>query len=276
MNFDIASGTVIGRYHLHKNMNNQDALVVLKSEDKIVAVVCDGCGSGEKSEVGANLGASIIAKELFELEDAPFTMDDLDRRLGDVRVRVVKMLSDICNNMSEGLYLGINEYFLFTCVIVVMNSSYTYIASIGDGIIALNGDVKNLGPFEGNAPPYIGYGAIKKYLTDEVGPEYYTFQIHEVVNTESVQSILIGTDGVEDLINAENESLPGKKELVGPISQFWTNESYFRNEAALERRLNMINKTDTRLSKERTALTIKHGYLQDDTTMIVIRRNEGK
>jgi len=176
--------------------------------------------------------------------------------------------------MAEGVYLGVSEYFLFTCVAVVINQSYTYIAAIGDGIVALNDNVRNLGPFEGNAPPYIGYGAIKKQLADRVGPEHYTFQIHELVNTEAVQNVLIGTDGVEDLIRAEDKNIPGKKDLVGPLSQFWTNRNYFKNEVALERRLNMVNKTSIKLDRERAAITTEQGYLQDDTTMIVIRRKK--
>ena len=63
--FEIAVGTVIGRDHRVSGKNNQDAFCCLMADHLIVAVVCDGCGSSPHSEVGAKIGAKIIAAEIL-------------------------------------------------------------------------------------------------------------------------------------------------------------------------------------------------------------------
>jgi len=56
--FFVAAGTIIGREHVRLGKNNQDKVIVSVRDDSIVAVVTDGCGSGNSSEVGAALIAT--------------------------------------------------------------------------------------------------------------------------------------------------------------------------------------------------------------------------
>jgi len=51
--FEYASGSIIGRNHVLAGKNNQDAYHISVNERFIAVVVCDGCGSGKHSEVGA-------------------------------------------------------------------------------------------------------------------------------------------------------------------------------------------------------------------------------
>ncbi|MFN7131809.1 MAG: protein phosphatase 2C domain-containing protein, partial [Myxococcales bacterium] len=60
----IAAGSVIGRLHANAGRNNQDAFDVSVGPEVAVAVVCDGCGSGARSEVGAVLGARLLTAAL--------------------------------------------------------------------------------------------------------------------------------------------------------------------------------------------------------------------
>lgn len=62
--FETAAESVIGQYHLRISFNNQDNYIINEHPDHIVALVCDGCGSGVTSEVGSTLGSSMVSWEL--------------------------------------------------------------------------------------------------------------------------------------------------------------------------------------------------------------------
>ncbi len=62
--FEIAGGSVSGRSHVLAGKGNQDAYYWAGQETSLVAVVCDGCGSGASSEVGAELGARLLVAEV--------------------------------------------------------------------------------------------------------------------------------------------------------------------------------------------------------------------
>lgn len=55
---------VTGARHLRTARNGQDAVAVWIGEAQGAVVVCDGCGSGGSSEVGARLGAQLVVAVL--------------------------------------------------------------------------------------------------------------------------------------------------------------------------------------------------------------------
>ena len=59
--FQVAGGSVTGRAHAVLGRGNQDAFAWVDDDGVLVAVVCDGCSSGRHSEVGAHLGARLVA-----------------------------------------------------------------------------------------------------------------------------------------------------------------------------------------------------------------------
>src|SRR5262245_18147936 len=63
-----AAAAVTGARHLRAARNGQDAAAAWTGErggDRLGAiVVCDGCGSGASSEVGARLGAQLVVRAL--------------------------------------------------------------------------------------------------------------------------------------------------------------------------------------------------------------------
>ena len=71
---EVASGTVTGRDHtfggnLVLGKPNQDAIATGWTKDAFVAVMCDGCSSGEHSEVGAHLIARLLLSEIVKSMD---------------------------------------------------------------------------------------------------------------------------------------------------------------------------------------------------------------
>lgn len=278
--FEIANGTITGKLHTRRGQNNQDAFYAISDSEAIVALVCDGCGAEKNSEVGAKLGAHLLAEsirrhtEIFSHRQIslvkanapyPFWERVLEDVLAQIRV--------LANAMGQSLSSVIYDYFLFTMVGALVTKAGTVVFSLGDGVAYANGEFRQFGPFPDNEPPYLGYGITGSSLTEK-DPELLKVKIHWLIPTEQVNSILIGTDGVIDLIKAARQNLPGKEELVGSIDQFWQEDRYFTNSDMVRRRLSLVNRDYVKpLWKERK-LYRESGLLPDDTTLIVVRRKQ--
>jgi hypothetical protein len=105
-----------------------------------------------------------------------------------------------------------------------------------------------------------------------IEPEKLQFCLYAQVPTETVQSIVIGSDGVRDLIAASDRQMPGKEEFVGEIAQFWQGDRYFQNPDAIRRRLSLMNRESVKPDWQNQHLIREAGLLPDDTTLVVIRR----
>jgi hypothetical protein len=264
--FEMAGGSITGRNHTVVNKNNQDAYFSISNNQYAIAVVCDGCGSGKDSEVGAKIGVRMIVEAIAQELDI---QSELNKEFWqELKLDLLKKLKGIVDllggNSSESLTEIINHYLLFTIVGVVITSTEAVTFSIGDGIIFVNGELSYRGKFADNAPPYLAYGLVR--------PDLINFQIHDRLPTSSVISILIGTDGVEDLMAAEFSSLPKKSELVGAVSQFWQDDRYFSNPDQIRRKLSQINHESIKPNWENRTFTREIGLLPDDTTLMVIRQ----
>ena len=261
--FDIAAASVQGREHARAGRNNQDALCIRVSEHGLVAVVADGCGSQPCSELGAQLGVRRLVQaaqqRLLEGERV-----DEPGFLPGLREDLLCLLGELRGELGRDAMAD----FLFTVVGAVVTPSKTLIFSAGDGVWALNGEVHPLGPFPGNAPPYLAYALM--------GGEDVTLSTQALVPTEDVHALLLGTDGVADLARLASARLPEKEEPVGPLSRLWTDDRYFANPDALRRRLALINRESVRADFDTRRLVRTPGLLPDDTTLVVLRRRMGR
>lgn len=257
--FECAAGSIPGRDHvgdgrLLVGRNNQDAWEVRASGDFTLAVVCDGCSAGRRAECGAALGARWLLEALARRLPAnePWAV-----RLETARREVLARLGGLLDTLGGERAQSLHDFLLFTALGAIVTPHETAIFAIGDGVFAVNGEWTRLGPYPENAPPYLAYG-----LCGTDGP---VFQIQRVLPTAELDSILLGTDGVEDLIRVADRSIPGTKEPVGPIEQFWRDDRFFHNPDALRRRL-------ARISSAAAGPVRIPGLLRDDTTLVVIRR----
>lgn len=281
--FELAAGSIVGINHRQRFVwkNNQDAYALRRNENLTVAVVADGCGDGAYSEFGARLGANMFAHRLTQLfshhlhsgriDDFRQILDGLER----LRISMIVNLRESFNEISDGsLSQAVIDHLLFTLLSLVITPTLTYVIGIGDGVYAINGEVKQIGPFLKNAPPYLAYGGLVK---SNIDPGLCQFIIHQAILTPELNSACIGTDGAADFEKISDLPLPGKnekkeKKVVGPLSQFWTDDKYFGNPEALRRRLNLINDEVTKPDWENQELNYEHGLLTDDTTIVVARR----
>ncbi|HYO59179.1 protein phosphatase 2C domain-containing protein [Archangium sp.] len=253
--FELAAATVQGREHARAGRNNQDAFWARESEHGLAAVVTDGCGSGVQSELGAQLGARRVVEGALSLLGLRMPVDSPEflQRLG---ADVLCFLQALSGELGER---AIGEALLFTVVGAVVTPEHTLVFSAGDGLWALNGEVHRLGPFPNNAPPYLAYGLLK--------PGAVSLKAHALRSTAEVDSLLLGTDGVSDLAGLAE---------VGPLSQFWSEDRYFSNPDALRRRLSLLNRESVRADFPARRLERVPGLLSDDTTLVVLRRQQGR
>lgn len=274
---EFASGSVTGRDHLYvgtarrkvlAGKSNQDAHLIFFTEDYFIALVLDGCGGGIHSEVGSKEAAALLMRAFAQYLTYHVPSAAMFSRVGDDVLAEIRVRA---NSMGPSLSQIINDYYLFTVVGVYIDRSVTVVFSLGDGVFYVNGEMTDIGPFPENAPPYMAYGITGSPLTQE-HPELLEFKIHTQHATEKIETLLIGTDGILHMVDAEKLTIPGREELVGPVSQFWTDDRCFENPFAVQRRLNVINRDHVEVDWENQKIIETGGRLKDDTTLVVVRR----
>ncbi len=266
--WQVTGGSVRGREHGSTGRNNQDAFFWRMAPEALAAVVCDGCGSAPESEAGARLGARLAVESL--LRARPEGRDPV-AVLEEARQRILQQLERMARAMSADPREAIHDCFLFTIVGALIAGERATLFAIGDGIAAVNGETVRIGPFPDNRPPYIAYGIFPPEGFEDAGA--FRFRILASLPAREVRSLLIGTDGAAEWDRLEDQTLPGKGERVGPLSQFWSDDCYFSNRDALRRRLAILNREAISLDRNAGRIVRRPGLLGDDTTLVAIRRS---
>jgi len=212
-----------------------------------------------------------------------------------IKNEVVAQLQILARGMGESLSTVVSTHFLFTTIGALVTPWETYFFSIGDGVFFINGQMLQMGPYPGNEPPYIGYNLLSAAET-KLDLSLCQFQLVQILSTIELESLLIGCDGVLELLQLADHRIPGKQQLVGHISQFWTEDKYFENPNALLLMLRGLNKEELRIKTvEVPRSAVEHvlvlpqdgnpqvriqiydgkdvALIKDDCTMIVGRRN---
>jgi len=261
--FELASGTITGRNHNQRGMNNQDAFYSLADAQTAIAVVGDGCGSCSHSEVGAKLGVRFVVEAIANQIAEPINPEFWQRLQANILGKLHNLALTLGGDTQEKLGEIVKDYLLFTIVGAIITPTETAIFAIGDGAIAINGKVLVIEEFPNNAPPYLAYGLLGAPVN---------LQIYGLLPTAEVNSLLIATDGIQDLIESQAKMLPGKSEIVGNIDQFWQEDRYFQNPDAIRRKLALINREVVKPNWQEQRLDRSGGLLSDDTTLITIRK----
>lgn len=243
--FEIAGGSITGSAHVHAGRNNQDAFAWATARTGLVAIVCDGCSSAAHSEIGAGLIARLFARAGAQGLDEGLAPREIVQRarhevLAQCRVLAIAMSRE---GGGEAGAVGsfqntVASHFLCTVVGVVADDATVTTFSIGDGLIVINGERHRLGPFPDNAPPYLGY--------DLLGGAS-ALDVHRTIPRTDVDSLVIGTDGANDLPSTF-------------VRELGDDARVFRNTDMVRRRLTVLSRGETRLV--------------DDTSLVVLRRVE--
>lgn len=268
----------MGRDHVNILKNNQDAFKFYQGENLVAAVVCDGCGSGKHSEVGATMGARCLLQALvgwsngfdWAYTDSEKGGKHVIRQAQSDMLRVIDqtVLSLAGTNPNERARI-IEHYFLFTVVGVLILPKYTFVFSLGDGLFSVNGKLTVLEPEAGNEPVYLAYNLTKTTLKDQ-NPEKLRFSV-QAYHTQQVESIVLASDGAIRIHQRQTDLVPNGADYVKSLEQF-VEPDMFKNDDNVRRRLAIINKSGQKVDWQKQQITKYHGILNDDTTIVAIRR----
>jgi hypothetical protein len=253
--FDIAGGSVAGRSHALSGRCNQDAYALRADGDCLVAAVCDGCGSGAHSEVGAQLGARLVTALLVRRLAAGASLADASS-WDALRTDVLEALRPAAIAAGEPMAKTVSDLLLFTIVGVAISGDSGAVFAAGDGFAAIDGEICQLGPFPGNAPPYLGYGLLD-------GAPAPGFSIVRTFAANDVRHVLIGTDGAAALADIDGGRM---------LRDLWENDRHFENRDALRRTLALHNREETRPIWAERRFERKRGLFEDDATVVIVRR----
>jgi serine/threonine protein phosphatase PrpC len=270
--FALQAGSVPGMNHILPGQpcwhNNQDAYSLRQNDRASVAVVSDGCGSSPHSEVGAKIISRLITQRVMEMVSASCDSDGLgDNFWNKLHQDVLAEIRTLAHRMGKNFSRTIDDYFLATVVGVLVLPERTYVFASGDGVYAINGDIQVIEPPEDNQPAYMAY-ALLDY--DRKGaPNPFGFSVREIP-TDEIDSLLIGSDGVTELLTETNASKPKRRAASPLLSEILADETVVTNPDAIRRRLAAANTATVQVRSEGQAL-IKSGRFADDTTIAIIR-----
>ena len=124
--FKVQAGSVTGKDHLLRQSNCQDkfslAEVEIKGETYLVGVVCDGCGSGRHSEIGAGLLAHFLTQEIARQLTKGIPLEWLPDQLYRAALQYLRRIfKGICPSNPEHARLVLADFLLTTVLGFVMN-----------------------------------------------------------------------------------------------------------------------------------------------------------
>ena len=247
-----AAAAVTGARHLRTARNGQDAAASWTGDRRGAIVVCDGCGSGGSSEVGARLGAKLVIAALAaRLADGARPADPA--LWASVRPEVTGALARLVAAMLGDRAQIVHEHFLFTIVAAAVAGDEVGVWAIGDGAYAIIGaripeaPPRVLGPFAGNQPPYLAYD-----LLDAPSPA------HLETACARAGTVLVATDGVAEL---GLETFTGDPGIA----------RYLRHPDALRRQLAVLARSTERVEWDERRTIRTPAALQDDGALAILQ-----
>lgn len=247
---EVAAGSALGREHRRTDRPNQDAFAIRRSAGAVAAAVCDGCGSGAHSELGARLGANLLAASalarvapLADLADEVAWRGVCDEVLARLEPVVAALAA---SDDAAARRAAVAEHLLFTALVAVVTPAGAAVLAVGDGVVVLDGAVTVLGDGD-DAPGYLGYelcgGTVER----------------AVIAAPGADTLVLATDGARGLLDHAGAPLPGGRGPVLDLAALAGEPRVWRNPDALRRRLAVASAGDG-------------GVLHDDTTVVALRR----
>jgi hypothetical protein len=255
--FVFASGSVMGSYHKSIDKNNQDSRILIRRHNYAIGIVTDGCGSSDHSEVGARLGADMIAANITNSVNTPSYTEKPNQ-----------WISGIIYNCCMDLYAFYESYdidetdLLFTVVGFVLTPTYSHFFCYGDGLVFIDGNWDII-TSPGNYPEYPIYRVLK---AKDAEPQFF-----RTVPTKGLYSFAVGTDGLNDLklASVKEKVYPGTTNPVESWSDLLFDPQNFDQKSCLQNKLQKLNAHKITLDREKGRINKHPGLLSDDTTVIV-------
>lgn len=129
-NWKVIATAVRGTSHLEQNIPCQDAFSWTVENDILIAVVSDGAGSAQKSEIGADVVTKTIINHFIPLSSDPTKMSDSDFIKQEITNAIEKARESLVG-LNESLSL--HDYYA-TVVGCIITPTLGIFFHIGDGL----------------------------------------------------------------------------------------------------------------------------------------------
>ncbi|HVV83231.1 MAG TPA: protein phosphatase 2C domain-containing protein [Kofleriaceae bacterium] len=274
---EVAAGSVAGRLHRRLGRPNQDAVVWRRGPRGLVIVVCDGCGSGRRTEVGAELGARLWLRALADRVEAGASIEhDLFDAAGD---EVLDHLAALC--AALGCARGparadlVAGHLLATTLCAVVTAERAAVHALGDGVLGLGREQRVIGPFADNQPPYLALGLLGERPTGETW-----------IADAGVGCALLASDGAVPLVDGvaigaglgpPAGALDARRHGAGAEHPSWHltdaagADALYRSPQALTRKLALLAEDTTSIDWDGRRVERRPALLDDDTTIALAR-----
>lgn len=197
--FQLMSATVQGSEHKRLWRNCQDTATVATYSlgDKVYlsGVVCDGCSGGEHNEVGAQLTASFITREIPLLLSAN---PDIRNLADPLFTRVTNYLRGVANLSSyspEHLFEFVTNYLLSTVLGFVISDEGCLIYTSGDGAVWINDEIGVI--VRDNEPEYPALCAINSAIMPNRSRVPSGFS-QTLIPVSELEFVAVCTDGIAE------------------------------------------------------------------------------
>ncbi len=265
--------TVPGHKHIKELRNNQDGYHIMHLDNLLIGVVTDGCTTSKKysnNEVGAKLFPSIIAKviahRLLEHEES-ITSRRFWHLVSHDILSKIGIIADMLPGKRSEIII---DYLLFTIVGFVVWEEKVVIFNCGDGIYGVNDDFHTIKPMTTDLQPYLAYQLAS--IDDISLLPFCRIKSIDVLALDEVESLIIATDGLHDIISLTDKIIPMTKTPAGELTDFWKDEKILSNTHIAQNKLAAMNKKSFSVDYENGLITHFPELMEDDTTFIVLTR----
>lgn len=232
----VRAAQIIGRSHLLSGRNCQDALktgsLEIRGQKMFYGVICDGCSSGESSEVGAKLAATFLGRQIEVLLKQRTPLNKIPpvlhkRMLGFLKGLLGKISFDSPSSRND----FISDNFLFTILGFIYTDDEAIIFVQGDGVWIVNDEVTIRD--ENNTPNYIAYSLLPFRPSE--------FEVNRFPG-KLISRIAIASDALV--------------EEKGFISELWGNT----HPLGLQRKVNFLSREDHRFRDDLSLIALEVTY----------------
>jgi len=251
MMWNVNKAMIIGRDHVLFKTNKQDFCATLIDKQHVYGIICDGCGSGQFTEVGACLFGNLILNNLslgalddyyspFKEDVDAFTANTSQQIISNVVKGIIEPTSyKFINDLLRGLRIDdiqdqikfIDEYLLTTFIFGIVLSDYIIIGHCGDGVIIIDDNATII--HQDGGPHYLMYDNVPRQALVNQPTKLQGLQI-SMYDIKVVNKIAIGSDGLIPLVERQltSELYGTKKRGLQRKFNVWSDRKIFYDDAS--------------------------------------------
>ena len=205
--WQVYGASSIGKSHIDSNLPNQDSIYLQKTQDGMVAVVCDGAGSAKFSQAGAAFFSQSIGKMLLSLGvSRSVSISGTAFDLVQVRQQIIEQLLQIRLDLQSQLPAesSLRDYHTTFTGLLIHSNHQAILVQIGDSPLITSKFVVR--------HPHIDYFTNLQVYGDDSKNEYVnethfitqdnwqSFLRVEPIDLSQVDCLALMSDGCADLV----------------------------------------------------------------------------